>query len=300
MKFKSIQDIIDYFNLKVDESNIGEVRSALIKLLADNHPDKSGGNFTSKEQKEKYNEIKNALDKIDLINSQHNSLVTVDQITDIIKAITDVFAPRKENEKSNIEVQIKNELRREIKANYNPIKIGSGTVAIICTGLISFSKTLVENPIFAPLLKIPYINFILLYFLILSVFWFLFTWSREKRDEQRKEWLFSEDAKLIILAEVIESSRERHFLEDKDKIVFSFRDFVNAIRGKKEARLRPYLRAHLFTIRRILYGSSIINISIAEQIARYHISDLENRKIIKKYSEKSLELLYEIDRDLVR
>lgn len=298
MKWNSLKDIINHFNLEVDETNVSDIRSALVQLLANSHPDKSGGGFSTEEQKERYNNIQSAIENLNILSSQQNALVSVNQITEIIRAVTDAIAPKKEDQKSNIEFKIKNELKREIKSNYNPIKIGSGTIVGVCTGLITFSKTLSENPILATLLKVPYINSILLSILFISATWFVFTWFREKRDEQRKEWLFSEDGKIKILTIVVDSLGREEDIEGK--FIFNFRDFVGAIQGKRERWFRCFLHAYMSTTRRILYGSSKISISIAEQIARYHLSDLENRNIIKKYDRKSIELCYEIDTDLIR
>lgn len=298
MNFNSLKEIIDYFELDVDQNNINEIRSALIHLLAESHPDKSGGEFESEKDKEKYNKIQTAINDLDTLNSHQTALVNINQVTEIIKAVTDAIVPRKEEEKSDIEFRLKSELKREIKSSYNPIKISSGTIAGLSTGLITFSKTLGENPIFDPIFRIPNINLILFTILFSSIIWFLFTWFREKRDEQRKEWLFSEDGKLAILTEVLRSSDENS--ARGKKTIFSFRDFVEVIRGRRERRIRNIIQVYVFTIRRILYGSSRIGISIAEQIARHHLNDLENRNIIKKFEGKSLELLYEIERDLVR
>jgi hypothetical protein len=295
MIWNSLIDIIEHFNLDVDETNINEIRSALVQLLADSHPDKSGGDFASEEQKEKYNEIQNAIDNLSTIHSQQNALVSINQVTDIIKAVTEAIVPRTDDQRSNIEIQIKRDLKREIKSNYTPIKIGTGTIAAVCTGLITFAKTLNENPIFSFLLNIPNIHLILFNILLFSAILFVFTWFREKRDEQRKEWLFSEDGKLVILTRVLKSDDRR---SEEDKIIFSFRSFVSAIQGDRKRRIRNIFHAYVQTIRRILYGSSIISIGIAEQIARQHLSDLENRNIIEKYDKKSLDLHYQIDEKL--
>lgn len=142
MKFKSLDEIIDCFELEVAEKNVKNIRTSLIPLLAEFHPDKSGGKFESDNQKDQYNNIQEAINYLDSINSQENALVNINQITEIIKTVTEAVAPKKESDKSNIVSQLKTELKREIKSSYNPIKISSGTIAGLSVGLISFSETL--------------------------------------------------------------------------------------------------------------------------------------------------------------
>ncbi len=295
MKYNSLKDIINHFNLDVNETNASNVRYALVQLLAKLQPEKSGDSFSTEEQKQRYNDIQCAIEDLNILGSQQNAFVSINQVTDIIKAITNAITPGKENEQLNIKLQLKNELQSKINSYYKPIIIGSGTIAGVCIGFIIFSKRLSELSFFTPLLGFLHFNSIILYILFISSTWFLFTWFKEKKDEQRKEWLFSEDGKFVILAEVVKSFGK----ELENKVIFSFRDFVRAIQGKRKRRKNNLIKVYLSNSYGILYGASIIDISIAEQIARHHLSELENQNVIKKYDVKSIELFYEISNNLI-
>ncbi len=65
MKWKSTKDIIDYFNLDLDKHGTKEIRASLVQLLAEYHPDKSGGEFSSDEQKIKYEEVQHAINDLE-------------------------------------------------------------------------------------------------------------------------------------------------------------------------------------------------------------------------------------------
>jgi hypothetical protein len=187
-------------------------------------------------------------------------------------------------------------LHSKIKSYYRPIQIVSGIITGVCTIFVIFYKTLSENSILAPLFGFLNFRSILIYTLFISASWFLFTWFKEQRDEQRKEWLFSEDGKFVILSEVVKSFGEK--LENK--VIFSFRDFVRAIQGKKKQRLKSLIKVYLSIIYRVLYGASTIDVSIAEQIAHQHLSELENKNLIRKYEIQSIENYYEIDNNLIK
>ncbi|MBU1054066.1 MAG: hypothetical protein KKC46_09585 [Proteobacteria bacterium] len=295
MKWDSVEDIIKHFNLKVDETDVSNVRSALIQLLAKSHPEISGGDFETEEQKEKYIDIQRAIKDLNILGSEQNALVSVNQMTDIIKAVFHAIAPGKENQQPNIELYVKNELHKKIISFYKPLKISSGTITGVCTALIIFSKTLSENTILAPFFEFIYSHSILLYVLFISATWFVFMWFKEQKDEQRKEWLFSEDGKLIILAEVVGSFGKKV----EDKVIFSFRSFVRTIQGKRKKRTKSIIKIYLSNIYQVLYGASIISTNIAEQIAHHHLSNFEKQNIIKKHNTKSIEYFYEIDSNLI-
>lgn len=295
MEWKSLQEIKDFFKIKDDKIELKEIREELLSSLTQIHPDKNGGDFKSGWQQEQYYKIKDAIEFIDSLINKSTSLITVDNVTDIIKVVTQALKADNEKPVEKKESELKENFNREIRRVYGPIKIGSGSIAAICTGLLTFSKNLNENPVLAPLYNIPFIHTILFIILFLSAIWYVDSWINERKADRKKEWLFSEEGKLVSLSRLLRSS----YTKEKDnKKIFGLLDYIFVLRERKFVYHKNKI---------IRYGKKIItkfldrvniSLSMAEDIAHFHIIDFERRGILKKSNLKSIELYYEIEIEL--
>lgn len=81
--FTSVDQIKDRFNLH-QITNVVELRQELRRLLAEIHPDKSGGNFESIEKQELYFEISGAIDYLDGVLTSSNTLIPINDLKNLI------------------------------------------------------------------------------------------------------------------------------------------------------------------------------------------------------------------------
>jgi len=291
MAYKSIEEIIEKFNLLSNKYEFAALRNELKKLLANAHPDKNGGDFASDEDKLRYESLQEAIDFIDSNTSKN--LIPINQITDIVKAITSVMQPSREETVARNKREIKLEIHSDIRSRYINWKIGSGTFAAICAGIIAFSKDLTDNPLVGELFKTPIGTSMAATLLFSSAILFVFTWLREQKDEQRKEWLFSEEGKLHLLRTVI--SRARRI--PNNKYLFSFNDFVSLLNSPRDF-MNDENQNIPFRLSRTLF-SARLSLSTAEQLAKFHLDDLENRGVIQRHTEKSVIKYYTIEENIL-
>lgn len=104
MKFDSISEIIENFNLKVTEPS--EVRRELLKLISEIHPDKNAGEFRSQEDESNFHRIQNAINHID---ESERIPITQTDLVSISKMVSDLMIVSSTNMKehtSNLESKI--------------------------------------------------------------------------------------------------------------------------------------------------------------------------------------------------
>lgn len=294
MKWKTIQEIKEYFKIDQSISDLKQIRDELKYSLSQLHPDKSNGEFKTAWQKEEFNKINDAVEFIDKISSTSTSLITIENVNEIIKTITQTLQDKKEPISTSSNKELKKEYKKELNQTYSKIKIGSGSIACISTALLSMSQFFSENKVLEPFYKIPQIHLILLSLLILSGIWFLLTWFGERKEEQRKEWLFSEEGKIGTLSSVLRSNIIK---EEEDIKYFSVIDYIKVLRLKKSYYSIIRIKRFIMKVKFALIGNPRLSQNLAEQIAQSQLNDFENRGIIKRSAKKSVETLFEIDKE---
>jgi hypothetical protein len=288
-----IKEVAKKYSLESDLENIPLLRSDFVKILAKLHPDKNGGNFKDEAEKKQFEEIKEALDYLD--NTYSKSLIPINELTQIIKSVSEAIQPQKEA----ILIQQKNELRKDIKGEirtrYLNIRISSGVFGGISAALLTFSQTLSDNPVFGSYFKSPILISVLGIIFLYSSLFFVLTWLREQKDERRKEWLFSEEGKISLLKIVLKNA---HLNDGGSKYIFSFNDFVNVVKSPRDF-ISHTNSDRTFDILR-LFLSTRLSISTAEQLANFHLDDLEKRNLVEQLKGKSIHKYYAVDIKLYR
>ncbi len=189
-------------------------------------------------------------------------------------------------------VTVRNEYRAgalsETHNRYFLPRIGSGVFASITAGLLAFSGSLKDNPVFGDFLQSRQARLMLLAAFIYSGTLFVMTWLLEQRDAARVEWLTTEAGMQRTLSKVLGISRH----ETGDFLHFRFSDYCRALSGRTPHG-RP-LTASSFVGSAFPFFGQGLSESSNEKLAKLHLEELERRGAIKKSDARRLDVTYEI------
>ena len=97
MKYESIEQITKDFSLSF--TDLVDLKKKLKAKLSEYHPDRNGGNFSSKEDKRKYEDLMSAYE---FVSNQNAEIVSRDEITALTKAIDRLVVDRTEAKSEKI------------------------------------------------------------------------------------------------------------------------------------------------------------------------------------------------------
>jgi hypothetical protein len=279
----SVDELVRDLGISADPNDPEAVRTAVRRLLTDEHPDRTGGAFSSAEKQERYHQLNAALAYLDERASQQ--LVRISDVTALVKAVQQAIQPVTERD-VKVRTEFQTIVRSDARSRYAASRIGSGVFAAVCAGIITFSGYLKDNPLFAPLLMSPKIYELLFMLLGISSVLFLASWMLEHRDANFAEWLSSQVGIRSILKQVLRSSS----LQDGHP-QFTFSDVVSAITESRPPRgvFSLFLPPPFWPPR--------ITQTAAEKLAKLHLDDLESRGIARKIEGRRLDTTYGISDD---
>jgi hypothetical protein len=130
------QSLVERFGLNADPSDPRAVRRELVKLLAQHHPDKTLGDFTSGEQKSRFHEIADALAQVDELESESFALVPLDARP---SAMADVRVAVRESSQDPRK-------RSLLSSRYAIPKVGAIVLALLGV-IFAHSPSLEKNPL---------------------------------------------------------------------------------------------------------------------------------------------------------
>jgi hypothetical protein len=188
MEFTTLEQIKNHFGIK--EISLDEIRKELITLLAENHPDKTGGIFSSPYRKTKYEEIDSAIKfletiKQDIVISNHDLSVLVKTIQDLVPQTTVAQIKNTSEEVINrLDTKISSSIVHFQKRHLFP-KVSSLAISGALTILWTFPQIAQEHLILKRYISSENSIFSVLWFssLIITVL----TWLHIKRNERRDE-----------------------------------------------------------------------------------------------------------------
>jgi hypothetical protein len=191
MTFSSIDEIKEHFGL--DQNDPNELRKELKKLLANSHPDKTGGTFKGKTQQRNHEELSAAIDFIDNLSTEivltRQELVEIKQQINNLAAIKENYENAKKEEytkllENHIDVSVVKFQKKHLS-----LKVTSIVVTSILTAIWTFPTIVEHQPLLKNLLALKSIPFTIVWIISLVAvgFIWIFTKSIEKRDRLIKK-----------------------------------------------------------------------------------------------------------------
>lgn len=274
-KFTTIEEIQKEFSILDDNPEV--IEKELQKLLAENHPDKTGGKFLDDNQEERYFLISKAIDSLKNLKNENTQVVPIsvfNSLVDIIKENKNVVSKNDNN--LLIQHSIDNAIKRVPSQNLFP-KISLSTITGIISFIWFFPNTIKEHPILSDLIKTNNKYFTLIWAIILlfTIYFWLITLFSENKQKSFIESLNTELTQEDIFQRFIHSD----YLIYHDDITFYKADLVKFIENKTYH--------HSFN-KFILFKRNIIPTSLAESIADKIIEIAKNRQIIEEVKSNSL------------
>ncbi|AQM60835.1 hypothetical protein [Clostridium baratii] len=295
MKFQSIEEIKKYF--KYSNEDINDLRLKIIKERNSYHPDKSGGDFSDENQKNKYFICQEAIDYLESYKLEY-----VDQKSDILKIIEQNQALIEQQNKSIImEKNLKtykdsmntsaNGILRKYKSRYMMPKMTSTGVLAFMTFIQAFPKTFHDNILSKNLItdniKLS-IQILWIYILIFTAMLWCICWLKENRLKIIIDDLSMESIQNQLFNNYITKKMDKNnfyhcsdIYRDNDNIRVNKVEFVNYTKnlGIEDRRMRVYYRY----LDDVLY-----------KVADIVFEKAENKGIIRKIEQKTLNDEYEI------
>ncbi|NNR20427.1 hypothetical protein GBT08_19215 [Escherichia coli] len=259
------------------------LRLAIIRKMASVHPDHHQGNFKDIETETLWDQLNSAKvfldtqDKAAFLDQTSTQLIPLSQVTELVKVISQTGRNSIENSVSSL----KAEARSDARSDGIVPRISSGVAATICAFLFAFPNTVKDNPIIGELLKNQQMQLMLL---ILSFFFamlFMMTWSNEKRQEAKVDFLSTEEGlkhTLYKLSRHINNSRR-----------FAHNDLIQAIRPSSRNSRSSYLEV----MNPFIFSSNRLSMSLADKIASLQLDKLKQRGMIIELPQTGLDRTYE-------
>lgn len=285
MQFSNLASIMREFN--ISENDPKEIRKVLSQMRAEIHPDKTGGNFLSKEVSNRFYEISNAIEYIEqiLTNSKSDNIpVPMQDLTELIKVIRDLVPPQNKIDiaEEKLDTSIKNSID-QIKLRFRTPKIAISTITTIISFIWIFPNTIKEHPVLGKVIDITSSNFtyIWLEIILFCVAIWLFAFLNETREKEIKENLGVESYQNNLFDEFVYKERIQSNITKEEFIEFLLSQFSN-----KSFRILPNFMRRGY-----------IDRQLAQDIADLIMSRAEKRGVITQISGKSLSNLYTVEEE---
>lgn len=310
MTYQSIEELVAKLDLRADPADVNEVKTRIREEIAAIHPDKHNGDFSSAEDKERFNELLKGLDYLETRKTFETALIPVSQVTELIKAINRVQEPTREEKAEKVKDECRSLYVQETRSKYIFPRISSGVLAGFCAlifhnsdkfySAIEVRGELNPQPLLAKFIEPSTFQFFVSVAFIIACVMFLFTWINERKEKAKEEWLLSDYGRRSILGRVVKRKRTYQ----AEAVTFTLKDWASEIlvfdRNKPKLNHLHYAvdsserskSSHPFQ-----YG--ITSQSLAEKIARLHINELQQYELVKKLKARRFEPTYEIEAELV-
>ncbi|MDR7098602.1 hypothetical protein J2X04_000949 [Lysobacter niabensis] len=275
-----VHELVERFSLDAEPSDRAEVITSLKARLSKLHPDKTGGQFTSEEDKQQFFSIQAALAKLEDAND--SALVPLEHVTALVETLAKAVAPMGAVQNEMLQAQRKQEIRNQVRARYAQVKVTSGTFLAISTAILTFMGTLKDNPVLGDLLTVPNVPAYLAAIWLTSCVLFAMTWLRERKAAATAEYLTTENGLGRAFGDLCRHIRER----GDGNFVFSRRDYVEMLAS-------PWMGS----VERI-FGSSLDH-ATAEPVVTVHIERLLDRGAIKRQPRKGVLEWFEVDEEIL-
>lgn len=330
MEFKSLEEIQKHFGITKESPD--EIRKDLVTILADYHPDKTGGEYANKVQERNYEEINRAIEFID--ESKKDTSITKHELSVILKKIEDLsiitsIKSAENNYEDKAIEKLDNTINESIiqfqKKHLFP-KISSLAISGILTILWAFPSITLEHPILKNFNLTTDLTFTILwgFSLFLTGYIWLIIKIQEHKDVQLKK-RFSFDSvqssifKLFICWTQIVNPRRKNYEDDKTITKFTKDELVHFILNHYNSLEREYKRelnrdsyslymlikedykdkdisriqSFNSPISRLFLKAGEIDIEFAQQVSENIINKLLKKGMIKTIKKQLLSDMYE-------
>ena len=278
----SITDIVNEFGLQAQGADFEAVRDELKKVMSSIHPDKTGGNFSSEDDKSKFLRAQEALRFLELSSQASSAMIPVSQLPAVISALSQALASPSASNANALQSNYMPDARARISRRYTLPKIGSGVFAAVTGFLVAFSDKFDKHPLLGPLLNERTSQMFLLALMTYSGIFFLLSWYREKQSEANAEYLMSESA-LGHLFEMV-----THKLTGSGEIRrISSRQIFEAVE-----RISGY--RHNSSFFALAFLGSRVDLQTIESAAAIQTQRLIERKVLTRVDVASIDAWYDV------
>jgi hypothetical protein len=141
------------YGIEIGSNEPDKVRDAIRAAQTDIHPDKTGGEFSDEDQKEKFLTLQQLLEQFNHETTVASQLVPLHQVSGmmetVLKAQAESLMSAMKPQKADIEQQSATEqLRKRLKHKYALPKISSAVIASLCFALISLLSNFKGHPLY--------------------------------------------------------------------------------------------------------------------------------------------------------
>ena len=275
------------------------LKEEIKQKLAELHPDKSGGEFRSDDEKQQYLRLSMAKGELDEILYSNSQLVPISVVKDLITVIDD---KKQLLNQEKLEEKLKTSIARYInKAKRKALlpKISSAAIAAIVSFIWFFPNSLKNHPILKNWVDFDNPAFNMIWFFILSIaiaFWVV-DYLRQNRQEELSSILQEEQFQNELFERFITVNKKR------GKRRFTKSDFINFL-ASRELEESERLEIDGSEPRKSLFPHELINRGyfllrridrdMAGNVAEIVFLRAETNGVITKSTQKALSVVYEL------
>ena len=294
MNWRSLEELSTEFGLGTSQDPEA-MQSELQRRLSTLHPDKTGGEFASKEQEDEFHRLSEALQFLKSQPSIPTALVTNAEVsTRTLRCLEQIekSLARTESRRSTspwTRAEHRDAVTREATAHFRASWIRSSVFASIAGSIVTFSQVLSNNAVFGWIADSTIITGFLSAAFLTAGALALIGRLREGRARRYASWLLSEEG----LGHTVRGCL-RHTSNDDGSIITQ-RGLASEVRKFQHPwhKLKFVRRA-----KRWLLGS--ISTTLAERIAGIQLGILIERGLIRQDGHHGLEPRFVMDKERVK
>jgi hypothetical protein len=264
----SLSQLKQDFDLQSNDLDV--LRDSLNLIRIELHPDKNNGIFKNQPEEERYHKISEAIEFIESLKS-NTSLMVVEQMTDLVKAIAMLVPNNKESSfQTNVETKINFAIANYKSKLFLP-KISLTVVAAVMTFLFALPSQLKDNPALSKYLNVQSSSFIVIWLMMLlyTGFFWLMAYTNEERGKRKLSLLKVDSTQNEIFDEFIKLNDKSSFTKDE----------------LTEYIFHRYSRANTSVL---LFGSEAVTKEVAQSISELILARAEKKGILQVSNENSL------------
>lgn len=286
--YSSVRQIKEDFQITSD--NLQEIREFLNKIRIENHPDRTNGDFENEIVKERYYNANNAIMFLDTLQN-NQSLVVVEKMTDLMKVVVAELIPN--SKQTSLEQNLDSKISSAITTFRSKLfipKISLTAITGVVTFIFLFPGRIKDDPALSRLIDPSSSVFlgVWLMFLTYSVlFWFM-SFSNDERSKRKLILLKVDSVQNGIFEDFIHSESKENIFTKDELTRFVFESSLGNRIGDR------HRNSGLDILNQKLFGSEIITLEIAQNIAELIIARAEKNQVIEKLSRNTLSETYSI------
>lgn len=287
-KWNSAEDVARHFHTLAKGSDIEALGREIDRYIRESHPDKTGGDFESKEAKNRFHELQEASQFLENLTARSTALIPVSQVATLLQVLLQQQG-RLSSPPANYEAQrVESYLRRGLRRRILIPKFTSGVFLTVATALFAFMGTLTNHPMLGEFAANPLARLALISAWLVSGTLFVTYWWREHLVERRVEYLMSEECLIETFDSLCTSAT---WASDEDGGTFTAHHFA-----EKLARDDTYAQSWL---QRLFWGRRDLDIGPAIEVAKTHVATLLERGAVKRLLEPDVSPQFEINPDIL-